>query len=215
MNTKKYLQKLEALLNTSSTTFMLVALVCLFVIPVVIAQSLDPVIESSDQVPRVVGVFDTSLDSVRLAESDSSNIKSAADVDINGSVLGAQDVQDISLLVKEDEKGMKSLSAISNKTLKEYSVNINFQSRFNKTNVFSIENVSSGDRYFKLSVVNLGSVKNLNSTGKVLYLGDKTYELTQILTNIDLKLAPSEKIMVSLSSPKTNPTNVSLILVMQ
>ena len=40
-------QKVMKLLNTSSETFMLIALVSLFVLPVVIAKNLEPVVKSS------------------------------------------------------------------------------------------------------------------------------------------------------------------------
>jgi len=210
-----FLQKLTGVLNASSTTFMLIALVSLFVIPIVIAQNLEPVLETSSQEPRVVSVYNPALDSTKVPESVALNSANTPHSKVNNNVLGTADLRDISLFVKEDQAGMKALFATSNLTVGEYSVNVINQSKFNKTKIYTIRNVTDKSKSFTLDVVNRGDPKNRNSTAKTVYLGETAYEIGKSKMPVTLTLAPSEEIVVSVASPKTNPTNLSINLVMQ
>jgi len=213
MQNQTFLQKIGGLLNTSSETFMLIALVSLFVIPVVIAQNIEPVVDNSVTQPTAIRVYDNNSAKeadVPAVAGISTSLISKEHTNVTGDILGLSDSRDMKLFVTEDTKGMTAVTATSSYAVGEYAVNVINAQKFNKTTLFKIKNTADIQKVYNLDVITRGDAKVKANLQKVLYVDATAYEIGSAKLPTTLTLNPSQEVTISLISNKTSPTNITI-----
>ncbi len=199
-------QKIADLLNTSSETFMLIALVSLFVLPIVMAKNLEPVVKSAYQpsvVPNVQSVANNETVSPEsISEGQSNN------------VLGVSTLKTLKELIIEDTANLSFFDKHSSTlTDSNYNLSIETFKRFGKIPVFIIINTSTSTQSFELNVRVVGDLKVKTNQQKTIYIDNTPYSLDDASAlPISLLVSPGQEVIISLMSNRTSPTlmNISL-----
>lgn len=207
MQNENIMKKVIKLLNTSSETFMLIALVSLFVLPVVLAKNLEPVVKTS---------YQKELNSIQqtqsVAEVDATNT--------NGEVLGISTKVPfgpsvlLTETVKEDVQNLAFFDNHSSSlTENSYTLSVSTSKRFGKIPVLKLINTSTTTNSYFLAVKLEGDLKVKSNQNKVVYVDNTEYSIDEV-NNLPLSVlvSPGQEVTVSLMSNKTNPTNLSLSL---
>lgn len=204
MEYKNIIQKVIRLMNVSSETFMLIALVSLFVMPIAIAKNLEPIVISEKSkylAPKIVNYVDleqVSTPNEPVAQSDVSE----------GSVLGIFNFVGLNKMIVADENGLKTFPRVSqNLGVESYTLSLETNSKFQKTNLFSLKNTSGFENVYEFNVSVVGDPKTLSNTLKNIYINNQKYTIGVDAMPV-IKLMPGEQVVVALDSPKTNPTNL-------
>lgn len=206
MQNENTMKKVIKLLNTSSETFMLIALVSLFVLPVVLAKNLEPVLKTS---------YQKELNSIQqtqnIAETDTSD---------KGDVLGASTIVAfgpsvvLTETVKEDVQNLAFFDNHSSSlTESGYTLSVSTVKRFGKIPVLKLVNTGTTTNSYFLTIKLDGDLKVKSNQEKLVYVDNTEYSIDEV-NNLPLSVlvSPGQEVIVSLMSNKTNPTNLSLSL---
>jgi hypothetical protein len=197
MHKDNFFQKASNLLNTSSETFMLIALVSLFVLPVVMAKNLEPVVKNAYQGPTITSV------SQPVTEAETNVLGISAE---NAVVKTLKE-----LLVEETPNLAFFNKHSSTLTEKNYTLTVETTKRFGKVNVFTIKNDTSSTLAYNLSANVNGDIKVLSNQQKQLYINETAYNLDETVP-AQLLVSPGQEIVVALASNKTSPSNITINL---
>lgn len=213
MQNQSFFKKIGRLLNVSSETFMLIALVSLFVMPIAIAKNLEPIVlseESRQSAPKIVDYLDSEREpTLNTLVADSNLVK-------DKNVLGAFNYVGLDKMVTVNDVGLKVFTRV-NQTLgvEAYTLALETNVRFQKTDLFTVKNTSQLEREYELNVKIVGNQKTSTNTVKNIYVNDKKYVVGVDEMPILLKIMPSEQFVIALESPRANPTNLVIELKMR
>lgn len=198
--------KVSGILNTSSETFMLIALIGLFAMPFVIAKNLEPVVRQSES---------SSGGTARTIVREYDNSQSLAD---NGSdrpdVLGVSTstdpvvVETKELSIIEDTVNLKYFdSYTSTPTDNKYSLQIATTQVFGKIPVFTLTNKSTDTQAYSFSVED---AETESTTQKYLYVENMKYEVNSPSLPEVVNLEPGDTITFSLANNSQQVTNLTI-----
>jgi hypothetical protein len=211
MQNQTFLQKVANILNASSKTFMLIALVSLFVLPVVIAKNLEPVVRADgiNDLPRITMISDGSEVNITAVRAT-----------MVPNVLGVSDSKDMKAYIAETSNGITLLGGASNYKSGEYALKISTAKKFTKTEIFKISNKTDSIVKYELSAVVEGNPKAVSNTSKVVSVDGASFTSGKAYTeNLTvgsntlpktIELQPGTEVVISLASSKTSPTNLSV-----
>lgn len=199
---QSYFQKFINLLNTSSQTVMLIALVSLFAMPVVIAKNLEPMVRDSSEVEKAPVVIEH-VDSVAKAV-DNSIVPTAT----NSNVLGATTEKSIFESITESDS-LKTFKRVkSGYDTEKYSLFLTADKIFAKTPLFTVKNSSTQSVKYTFDVKPDASAKASSSTGKQLFVRNTAYNFGSTALPVSVEVKAGEEITVSFASPKVSQTAV-------
>ncbi len=206
---QNFLQKLGAILNTSSETFMLIALVGLFAMPFVIAKNLEPVVRESEASANRAVIRNTAQRLQTQQENPVAQITSQPEgVQSTSNVLGVE-TSAKPLNIEEDSVNLRYFdTATSNVADTNYSLNITTTQVFGKIPLFNLTNNSTTSQAYRFNALDLG--ENLSASSKSLFIDNSEYLIgTKTLPEI-VNLKSGERVTFSLISNQSTPTNVTI-----
>lgn len=204
MQSSKLIKKINEILNASSESFMLIALISLFAFPIVIAKSLEPVVASEESVvsiPTIIHYTD------KMPDQDN---QLASSVNDSQNVLGAFDSVAMDKGLTLNEEVLRSFDRVYQKVLPDsYVLYLEQQSTFKKVKLFTLKNELSVDKKIVISVTFPDGVDSVVNKQKSVYINDKRYLLgTDELPKNGFNLKPNEEISVYIESPRTTTTKL-------
>lgn len=213
MQNQTFLQKIGRLINVSSETFMLIALISLFVMPIAIAKNLEPIVlseESKQAAPQIVRYVDAEVN-----EATANAVESHSDLVTNQNILGVFTSIGLDKMITPNEEGLKRFSKVNQSlTVEKFSLSIETANRLQKTNLFLVKNTSSNTKSYNLNVVLDEKLTTWSASQKTLYIGEAKYVIGKDVVPA-FTLLPDEEIMIAIDSPRTNPTNLVINVTMQ
>lgn len=214
MNNKKPLQKISEILNASSETFMLVALVSLFALPFVIGANIEPVVKGSESLanrPARAIVRDMGEITENLAQQNN-NSQQTALISLtsieqkSGQVLGVS-TSNNPFIITEDSSNLSYFSYDKTSPRDNvYNLSLSTTQVFGRISILTLKNDSSEDQMYKVMVQNL----NEEIGGKFVYLNQNEYEIGSEVTASDIELKSGEEMQISLMSNKSKDTKLGL-----
>jgi hypothetical protein len=200
------LQKIGKYLNTSSETFMLIALVSLFALPFVIAANLEPIVKESENTAHRASATIVAKSETTTPTPQISSIQPTTEP----KVLGVQ-VLSNPLMIKEDKNNISFFDKNTSKAdVKGYSIELSTNQVFGKIPVFTLKNDSGVNHTYKLNVVNL--TQNQTAKDKYIYIDAKQYLIGSKDLPATIPLEAGKEITISLMSNKSRSTNVRVVV---
>jgi hypothetical protein len=205
MQSSKFVKKINQILNASSESFLLLALISLFAFPIVIAKSLEPVVASEESVVSIPTIIhytdkmpDTNGQFASTANNESQN------------VLGAFNSVTIDRMLTVDEEILRSFDRVYQKVLPDlYVLSLEQAPTFKKVRLFSLKNELPVDKKFYISVTVPDGLASVVGKQKNVYINDKKYVLgTDDLPTDGFILKPNEEISVYIESSRTTTTKL-------
>ena len=171
---KTTLQKIGKIFNTSSETFMLIALVSLFALPFAIAKNLEPAVKEAQSTAQITRPRVAQLNEAVKTASTQDEVVPTKDPN----VLGANDVNKPFVLTL-NEDNLKYLNQERSELLdNKYALEISSKQRFDKVALLKIKNSSEKAQTYKLTLENIKGSKSKASVhlAKVKYtIGVNTF----------------------------------------
>lgn len=208
-NNKSGFQKLSEILNASSETFMLIALVSLFAIPFVIGANIEPVVKTAESVadrPVRAIVRDMSTSTLAMTEESEESTTQVAPT-TSGSVLGASTANN-PFALSENTTNLEYFTVNKSEPKENfYDVQVSTNQLFGKISLLTLKNDSPETRTYRVSAVNLNEDK---SEGKIVYLGKSEYEIATEDLSTTLSLNSGEELDLSIKNNQSRGTSFSL-----
>ncbi len=206
MQSSKFIRKINEILNASSESFMLVALISLFALPVVISKSLEPLVASEESVvsiPTIVHYTD------KVPDQDGQLASVGTD---SQNILGAFNSVDMGRMLIVHEDNLKSFDRVHQKlTPDSYVLFVKRESTFKKVKLFTLRNESTMDKRFTISVIVPEGVERVVNRQKNVYINDKKYVLgTDKFPTDAFNLKPNEELAVYVESSSNTTTELIL-----
>lgn len=189
------LKKINMVLNTSSETFMLIALIGLFAMPIIISKSLEPIVQEANTKNYTVAPI------AQNNESLSFNPK-----EINNNVLGAEtSAIPVDVVVNEEslklfDNGNQSLSSTS------YTLQVSSAQAYEKRALFTLKNSSTLTQTYQFTVMRNSEASN----GEILFVGDKEYKVGTSELPEFITLNPLNEMVFSVSNTTGSPTDSTI-----
>lgn len=200
MQNENLLQKIVNLLNTSSQTFMLIALVSLFVLPIVMAKNIEPVVKSAYKPSVTSLVTDTQIEDTVAKQEDSN-------------VLGVSTSRTLKDFVTENTKSLEFFDNHSSTvTDSNYTLTVTTSKRFSKVNVFTVKNSGTSTVSYEFDALVNGDLKVKSNQDKFVYIDSVEYKLGVGALPTTILVSPGQEVVFSLMSNKTSPSNITLTL---
>jgi hypothetical protein len=203
---QSFLQKVGVVLNTSSETFMLIALVGLFALPFVIAKNLEPVVRENNATSRAI--IRTNTASVEEDEAPVAQVDEPA-VPANTNVLGVSTVNK-ALQITEDTVNLKYFdNSISTPGETKYALKVVTTQVFGKIPVFKLTNSSDVAKAYRFNVVDAVSQ---NPDGKFIFVDNTKYEVNSSTLPQVVNLQPNDTVTFSLMNSTSPMTDLTVIV---
>lgn len=208
-------QKVSRLLNTSSETCMLIALIALFALPFVIASNLEPMVKDAEKsasapfptVQNSTAAQTTIQKQLPLAQKDVSVTQLPTTVETETAVLGTS-VNVNPFEITSDANNLKFFAKAEEVTTESsYALNLSTTKTFGKMSLFKVKNNSTEMRTYSFNVSNSGT----NGAGKrSIFLKNIEYPINTIYVPKSFTLNSGEEAWVALTSQAAKPTNLKV-----
>ncbi len=207
-----FLGKLGLVLNTSSETFMLVALIALFAMPFVIAANLEPIVKDAEVSSNNIPVPQQHVANVNPNEVTPTDATANVDpatgavfgTESNPNVLGVQTQEDddaVAFQVTPDATTKKYFAKFEPaQDPSHYALHVTSTQVFTKVSMFTVKNGGAKEHAYKINVTNNSKIKG---TDRVLTVGTTTYKIGTDELPDYVTVQPGEELNFSLTTGKT------------
>jgi hypothetical protein len=188
---KTTLQKIGTIFNTSSETFMLIALISLFAFPFAIAKNLEPAVKEAQSLTQISRPRTAELnEAVKTANSQATTEAKSPNV------LGANDVnKPFDLALNEDN--LKYLNQERSELLdNKYALEVSSKQKFDKVAILKLKNSSQTQQSYRVSLENIKGSKSKAS----VYLAKVKYTVGVNNFPETFKLDANQELEISLGN---------------